>query len=229
MHLPQNGPAPSPTAMIGDPALIADFRACAGTRYPNMANYSFDYDDVHFLCLDSNHYVDPNDKTLQDWIAADLGVTDARWKIAVYHHPAFNVGAEHHKEQQMRVLSPLLEAHGVDVCLHGHEHVYQRTLPLRFKPSDPADASPSQAGGPLVPGQFTVDTNFDGRTKTKPTGIIYITTGAGGKELYDPAYNARFFSRRHSLTVCDVDGGTLTLTQVDEDGKVRDRIQITKE
>jgi hypothetical protein len=245
MHLPQNGPAPSPTVLLGDPKLIADFRACAGSRYPNMANYSYDYGDAHFLCLDSNHYVDPNDKTLQDWIVSDLKGTDTPWKFVVYHHPAFNVGGKHYKEQQMRVLSPLFEAHGVDLCLHGHEHVYQRTKPLRFKPKDIADAAPGSSGGPLVPGDFAVDTAFDGKTKTRPDGIIYITTGAGGKELYDPgfddapekwaytdgadvAYNARFFSSAHSLTVIDIDGPTLILTQIDENGKTVDAIQVTK-
>ena len=54
----------------------------------------------------------------------------------VYHHPAFNAGAEHYEEQQMRALSPLLEKHGVDFVLSGHEHNYQRTMPLRFAPGD---------------------------------------------------------------------------------------------
>ncbi len=245
MHLPQNGPAPSPTPLLGDAKLIADFQACAGTRYPNMANYSFDYGDAHFLCLDSNDYIDPRLPALHDWINADLRGTDARWKFVVYHHPAFNVGAQHYKEQHMRVLSPLFETGGVDVCLHGHEHVYQRTKPLRFAPTDTSNADPSHGGHRLIPGVFAIDTAFDGRAHTKPNGIIYITTGAGGKELYDPgfddapekwlhvedgnvAYNARFLSSVHSFTVIDLDGGTLTLTQIDETGKERDRIQITK-
>ena len=163
----------------------------------------------------------------------------------MYHHPAFNVGDEHYREQHMRVLSPLFEAHGVDVCLHGHEHVYQRTVPMRFAPKDTTKAGPSHGSNRLIPGTFTLDTAFDGKTKTKPDGIIYITTGAGGKELYDPgfddapekwvhpednnvAYVARFLSSVHSFTVLDLDGPTLTLTQIDETGKERDRIQVTK-
>ena len=245
MHLPRNGPAPSPTPLLGDPALMADFRQCAGPRYPSMANYSFDVGDVHLLCLDSNVYVDPTNADLQAWIAADLKGTDALWKFVVYHHPAFNAGDKHYEEQQMRALSPLLEAHGVDVCLHGHEHTYQRTRPLRFKPTDLTRANPDHGADRRIPGVFTVDTAFDGKTKTRPDGILYVTTGAGGKELYDPgfddspdkwlhaddndvAYVARFVSSVHSLTVLDVHGPALTLTQVDENGKEVDRIQITK-
>jgi len=133
----------------------------------------------------------------------------------------------------------------VDFCLHGHEHVYQRTRSLRFRPADAAQAAPAHGAQRLVPGVFTVDRAFDGKTVTRPDGILYITTGAGGKELYDPdqdespdkwlhpendhaAYNARFHSSAHSLTVFDVDGPTVTMTQVDEAGQGIDRITVTK-
>lgn len=247
MHLPLNGPTPppSPTPLLGDPKLIADFEQCAGPRFPGMANYSFDYGDAHFLCLDSNIYIDPDSPALQAWIESDLKATDALWKFVVYHHPAFNAGAKHYKEQQMRVLSPLFESQGVDLCLHGHEHTYQRTMPLRFRPTDLSKAAPSHAGDRRIPGVFTVDTAFDGQGKTRPEGIIYVTTGAGGKGLYDPdfdnapekwlhpddnnvAYVARFFSARHSLTVFDIHASSLTLTQIDETGKEVDRFQIHK-
>jgi hypothetical protein len=247
MSLPMNGPtAPAySTPMQGPADIIQDFQSCAGSRFPRMANYSFDYGDAHFTCLDSNTYVDPRDPALQAWIAADLQSTDAAWKFVIYHHPAFNVGPKHFQEQQFRVLSPLFEEHGVDVCLHGHEHVYQRTMPLRFAPSDTANADPKLNGHRLIPGTFTVDTDFDGKTQTKPNGIIYITTGAGGKELYDHdldsapamwlhpednnvAYNAHFVSTAHSFTQIEINGPTLTLTQIDETGLERDRIQVTK-
>jgi len=246
LHLPGNGPAaPSPTPLLGAAPFLAEFKKAAGARFPDMANYSFDYGDAHFLCLDSNVYVDPTLPALQHFIETDLAGTDALWKFVVYHHPAFNVGGTHYSEQHMRVLSPLFERHGVDFCLHGHEHVYQRTMPLRFKPDDESEATPAHGAQRLIPGVFTVDRLFDGKTATRPDGILYITTGAGGKELYDPdqdenpakwlhpednnaAYNARFHSAAHSLTVFDLDGPTLILTQIDEAGKEIDRVVVTK-
>ena len=247
LHLPLNGPpAPSPTPLLGEAALVADFKAAAGARFPQMANYSFDHGDVHFLCLDSNDYIDPTSPALRAFIEADLNSTNALWKFVVYHHPAFNVGAEHYKEQQMRALSPLFEAHGVDFCLHGHEHVYQRTMPMRFAPSDLTKAPPGpHISDRRIPGTFTLDKAFDGKTHTKPNGVIYITTGAGGKELYDPgfddnpalwlhaddnnvAYVSRFVSSQHSFTTFDVHGPNLTMTQIGEDGKELDRITVTK-
>lgn len=246
MHLPLNGPTPNyPTLTVGKAERLERFVQAAGARWPNQANYSYDWGDVHFLCLDSNIYVDPTDESLQAWIAKDLSGTDARWKFVVYHHPPFNVGVEHYQEQHMRALSPLFEAHGVDFCLHGHEHSYQRTMPLRFAPSDTSKAKNLNVKDRRVPGKLTVDRNFDGKTNTRPDGILYITTGAGGKHLYDPgftdnpskwtwsddgnvAYVARFVSDRHSLTIFDVDGDALTMRQIDERGEEMDRIRVVK-
>ncbi len=190
-------------------------------------------------------YVDPTDAALQSWIERDLKGTDAAWKFVVFHHPSFNVGHEHYAAQHMRVLSPLFERCGVDVCLHGHEHTYQRTRPFRFKPSDESQAKLAGKSKRLVPGTFTVDRRFDGKTVTKPDGIVYITTGAGGKHLYDPDQNgapgswlheedanadycAKMVTDRHSLTIVDLDARTLTLRQVDEWGGEIDKIVITK-
>jgi len=246
MHLPLNGPdSKTPTRVVGPAKAISDFKEVAHERFPRMANYSFDYGDAHILCLDSNTYVDPTSAVLQEWVEADLSATDAAWKFVVFHHPGFNVGEEHYHEQHMRVLSPLFEKHKVDIVLHGHEHTYQRTKPLRFAPQDDSGAKDIGGKDRLVPGTFTVDTKFDGKQVTKPAGILYITTGAGGKHLYDPQMNAdpkawlheeddnvsyleKFVSDRHSLTVIDLDAKTLTLRQVDEWGKVIDRILVTK-
>ena len=246
MHLPLNAPVHAqPTPIVGAPSRLDAFRACAGVRFPRMANYSFDYGDGHFLCLDSNLYLDPTDSAWQQWIAADLAGTEAAWKFVVYHHPAFNVGLEHYTEQHMRVLSPIFERHGVTIVFHGHEHNYQRTRPIRFAPAGPGAAPRLNAKDRLVPGTFTVDTAFDGRRVTRPQGVIYLTTGAGGKHLYDPdftntpsrwlrsedrnvAYVARLVADRHSLTVVDVRTRELVVRQVDEWGQEVDRIRITR-
>jgi len=246
MHLPLNGPeAPAyPTPMMGPPERIAAFRACAGDRYPRMANYSFDYGDVHFLCLDSNRYTDPNDAAMQQWIAGDLGGTDARWKFVIYHHPPYNVGREHHAVQHMRVLSPLFEAHGVDFVLSGHEHNYQRARPLRFAPAGRGRSADIGAADRRVPGTFTVDRLFDGSRRTRADGVLHIVTGAGGKHLYEPEFTdnpsswiyddpgsdhvVKMVSNRHSLSLFDVEGPQLTMRQIDETGQELDRIVVTK-
>jgi hypothetical protein len=49
-HFPLNGPrTPHEIPIRGDDRIVSNFTTCAGPRYPNMANYSFDYGDGHFL------------------------------------------------------------------------------------------------------------------------------------------------------------------------------------
>ena len=140
----------------------------------------------------------------------------------------------------MRVLSPQFERLGVQLVLAGHEHVYQRTRPFKFLPAGPGGATTIGSGKRYVPGTFTVDTAFDGESVTTPHGVIYVTTGAGGKELDDPgftnapeqwlhdednrvAYNAAMFTDLHSFSIIEIDGRTLSLRQIDENGKGVDR------
>jgi hypothetical protein len=245
-HFPLNGPvAPAfPTVTFGPEKRLADFKACAGARFPTMANYSYDAGDAHFLCLDSNNYTDATDPALQAWIAADLAATDARWKFVAFHHPPFNVGAHHSHEQQMRVLAPIFEKHGVNFVLGGHEHNYQRTVPLRFTPKDTTKAHALHTKERVIPGEFALDRAFDGETRTRADGIIYLVTGAGGKYLYDPEFNgdpskwvlpedgnlpytAKMISDRHSFTVFDVERDELIMRQIDEQGTEIDRVRLT--
>ncbi|HEV7444983.1 MAG TPA: metallophosphoesterase, partial [Steroidobacteraceae bacterium] len=194
----------------------------------------------------SNVYLDPTDAGWQGWIAQDLSATNAIWKFVVFHHPCFNVGVEHYTEQHMRVLAPIFERHGVDIVLHGHEHNYQRTRPFRFAPAGPGAAAKLNSSNRLVPGSFTIDTEFDGQRSTRPHGVIYLTTGAGGKQLYDPDFtnspakwlrpednNVKYVDRlvadRHSLSVIDIAGPLLTLRQVDEWGQEIDRVHLSKD
>ena len=245
-NFPLNGPAPTahPSVIRGPVKRVDNFKACAADRFPRMANYSYDTGDAHFLCVDSNTYVDPTNPGLQQWIAADLAATDARWKFVTMHHPPFNVGAHHSHEQHMRVLAPIFEQYGVNFVLSGHEHNYQRTRPLRFTPRDLTNAHNLHSKNRLIPGDIKVDFAFDGEKQARASGVIYITTGAGGKYLYDPEYNndpskwvlpedgniaytANMVSDRHSLTVFDLDHDELFMRQIDERGNEIDRIHLT--
>ena len=88
----------------------------------------------------------------------------------------------------MRVLAPLFERCGVDLVLSGHEHNYQRARPLKFMPAGPGKSADLGAKDRRVPGVFTIDTSFDGIRNTRPNGVLYIVTGAGGKHLYDAGF-----------------------------------------
>jgi acid phosphatase type 7 len=246
---PLNGPVgteggPLVPTLTASASNRATFQEAAGDAYLKMANYSFDYGNAHWLVLDSNPYVDFTDKGLQEWVANDLAnAKDATWKFVMYHHPGFNSAREHYEQQHTRLLSPLFEAGKVDVVFNGHVHNYQRSFPLKFMPDKKGVLLVGGMGnktvrGRVVNGRWTLDKNFDGKTKTTPNGIIYLITGAGGQTLYNPEQNNdpdswqkftdKFVSSIHSLTVADVDGKTMTIKQLDVNGKELDSFKITK-
>lgn len=230
-------------ALLGSDANKKAFYAGAGDKYPNMTNFSFDYGNAHWTVIDSDPYVDWNDSTLRDWLIKDLAAAStATWRFVLYHHPGFNSSRAHYEQQQMRLISPILENGKVDIVFAGHVHNYQRTYPLTFKPDNLGNQLVAGANniktGKIVNGRWTLDKNFNGKKNTRPNGVIYIVTGAGGQGLYNPeqtkdkdswqGFTTKFESRVHSFTVMDVNGNTIVLRQLDINGKEVDRVKITK-
>lgn len=92
-----------------------------GQRY-----YTFKKGDVQFFALDSN-YMDP---TQLDWIQQQLRESNAKWKIAYFHHPLYSDGRFHGSDVDLRnQLMPIFEKYGVNVVMSGHDHVYERFKP----------------------------------------------------------------------------------------------------
>jgi uncharacterized repeat protein (TIGR01451 family) len=161
----------------------------------HMSNYSFDYGNAHFTFLDANPHLfnaivtyDPVFKSpptnfpeypslLRDWLINDLDSSNQPWKIVVYHQAAFSSGNATLRNNQMRRIARFLEDHGVNLVYNGHEHNYQRTLPLH--------ALSPVAENPTSTPAVAIDTKFDGRSVTVPDGVIYVVEGAGGDRDFD--------------------------------------------
>lgn len=222
----------------GPTGRLADFRESVGTMFPGLCNYSFENGPLHALCLDMSGYVNVDDPTLNDWIRADLLSSSAPWKLVFFHQPGFNQSKSHWAEQRARRLAPLFESCGVAMVFSGHVHNYQRSHPLRFKPSQ------IQTNGE-VPGTFQLDNRFDGRRRTRADGVIYIVSGGAGASLYDKDftghpkawkrgasepenYMARFVSDRHTFSLLDVGPDRLTLRQIDDRGAEVDHLEVTR-
>ena len=238
---PLNGPVAGPTTRLAPPIQgpedrLRAFRDASGPNYPRMANFSFDYGDVHWTVLDANPYIQWADPELRAWVANDLAsAKDKPWRFVSYHHPGFNSSKAHIREQQMRLLADLFEAHGVSLVFSGHVHNYQRTYPLKFAVKTYPNGYVPPPATP-VDGELTIDRAYDGTAKTCPSGVIYLVTGAGGADLYDPdqtdnvstwqPFTTKFIADIHSLTVVDVEPATTTVRQLDADGKELDRFVI---
>lgn len=201
--------------------------------------YSFDYANIHFVCLDSQTaiYRQPNSAMLQ-WVTADLADNIRDWTIVFFHHPPYTFGS-HNSDVEADLVEvrgnilPVLEAHGVDLVLTGHSHVYERSY--------------------LIDGFYGLSgsanaTNFinhgNGRTNgsgayVKPTGnaasrrgAVYITDGSSGGQgtggpLNHPAHS--YFTYSPGSLVVDVTGLRLNATFLNGSGGVEDTFTILKD
>jgi tartrate-resistant acid phosphatase type 5 len=95
---------------------------------------------VEFFFLDSNPYLtgyranpakyrgildeDPARQTA--WLAAALARSTAAWKIVCAHHPLVSASSTHGDTPELAAaILPLLQRHGVQLYLNGHEHDLQ--------------------------------------------------------------------------------------------------------
>lgn len=97
--------------------------------------YSFDYENCHFVCLDTNYYGKFHrlGQLQYDWLKHDLAKTDREHIFVFGHEPAYPVGP--HKGNSLDVYIQerdrfwnLLKEYKVKAYFCGHEHLYNRQL-----------------------------------------------------------------------------------------------------
>src|SRR4029450_1236093 len=55
--------------------------------------YSFDYANIHFICLDSMGSDRKSTGPMGNWLRAALGATAQEWIIAFFHHTPYSRGS----------------------------------------------------------------------------------------------------------------------------------------
>jgi hypothetical protein len=89
--------------------------------------YSFDWGRVHFVALDT----EDDYATQAAWLDRDLAANRLPWTIVYMHRPPYSSGT-HGSDKALRAkLAPILQKHGVQLVLAGHDHNYERMLPQR--------------------------------------------------------------------------------------------------
>jgi hypothetical protein len=210
--------------------------AMSGTE----AYYSFDYANVHFICLDSYDSDRSTNGMMVRWIKNDLAANRQHWSVAYWHHPPFSKGGHDSdddkdgdsRSREMREnILPALEQGGVDLVLCGHSHTYERT--------------------PLINGYYGRATNFStafikndgdgceeaGGVYRKPTlgpgareGTVYVVAGSSGQTSGVKGVHP---SMLYTLSIAgslslDFDGPRLDVSFVDTNGWTRDHFSIVK-
>jgi hypothetical protein len=83
--------------------------------------------DVLLVGLDSTLVDDPAQHA---WLEAVLASATERWRLVAVHHPAYSAGYQGSSLAVRRRWSPLFARHGVALVLSGHDHDYQRSVPI---------------------------------------------------------------------------------------------------
>ena len=119
---------------------------------PGLGYYSFEAGPWHVVSLNSN--VAANQSSAQyQWLANDLLARNARCVAAIWHHPMFSSGPNG-PSPLMRDIWQLLQQARAEIVITGHDHVYERFVPL------------------------------DANRRPTPDGLRQFTVGTGGAELY---------------------------------------------
>ncbi len=140
--------------------------------------YSFIYGNVGVISLDANDVSNeiPANRGYSNgsqtaWLKSRLEFLrrqpDVDFVVVFFHHCAYSTTNAHASEGGVRAeWVPLFDTYRVDLVLNGHNHIYERTDPLR-----------GGRPGKAVPIGGTVHPDTDGTT--------YLAVGGGGRSLYN--------------------------------------------
>ncbi|AEV87200.1 phosphoesterase [Actinoplanes sp. SE50] len=166
----------SPTHGYGGHVQRLDFPATGPRGCPSV--YRFVYGNVGLISLDANELsweLQSNTgysggaqvawlkDTLKRWRAAGSGVD---FIVAFFHHCAFSTAHNHASDGGVRAaIEPLFTRYRVDLAVQGHNHLFERTDPIRHGRRTRA-----------APDGATVHPEKDGTT--------YVCVGSGGRPRY---------------------------------------------
>ena len=205
--------------------------------------YSFDFANIHFVCLDSESSSRAPDGPMANWLRKDLARTPRSWIVAYWHHPPYSksgdsdAGAE--STDMRATFGPILETGGVDLVLAGHSHVYERSFLINghygtsgtFQPGMKLDADDGREAGN---GAYTKPL-----ARTPHSGTVYVVAGSSGKlgswsggstAPVNPNPHPAMFSSLRQLgsLALDVNGPRMDVRFVRETGAVDDHFTILK-
>jgi len=209
---------------------------CGGVPSGSEAYYSYDWGNVHFICLDSQG----SDRTLGGpmimWLRQDLAATNAAWVVCYWHHPPYSNGSHDSNDcpsemcDMRQNVVPVLDSTGVDLVLTGHSHGYERSYLLNGHYGLSNTLTAVMKVGP-----------GDGRVGgsgpyTKPhvqqqpfEGAVYTVAGSSSEAKHVASMPCMVASiTALGSLVLDFNGNRLDARFLDNKGAVRDSFAIVK-
>lgn len=207
-----------------------------GVASGTEAYYSFDRGPLHVVVLDTAESTIGAGAPMLQWLEADLAANRRPWTVAALHHPPYTKGSHDSDDPAdsggimgvvRATLLPLLEAHGVDLVLSGHSHVYERSFLLDGHYGDSSTLDPLSMvldggdGDPAGDGPYVKAPGTHG-------GTVYVVAGSsarlGSGPLDHPAMAVGIASL--ASLVIEIDGDRLTARALDDQGVEIDRFVL---
>ena len=198
------------------------------------AYYSFDYANVHFICLDSYDSDRSANGAMLTWLENDLAATTQDWIIAYWHHPPYSKGS-HNSDSETNLVDmrenvlPILEDYGVDLVFTGHSHAYERSylidshygLSSTFSSTYQVDAGNGREDG---------DGAYEKAAATAHAGTVYTVAGSSGKISGGNLNHPAMYTSLNQLgsVVLDVNSNRLDVKFLTSTGTVADYYTVIK-
>ncbi|MBK8585418.1 MAG: fibronectin type III domain-containing protein [Bacteroidetes bacterium] len=200
------------------------------------AYYSFNYANVHFICLESTDAsFRATGGNMATWLTNDLNANTQRWTVVYFHHPPYSKGS-HDSDTgteliQMRTnIVPILDNKKVDLVLSGHSHSYERSMMLKghfgVESTFNSATMAVNAGSGIYPASYT---------KSSPSfnGTVYAVCGVSGQIGSTSSgwpHNAMYSSSVavYGSLVIDVLGDRLDCKFLTYTGSIFDQFTIQK-
>lgn len=200
----------------------------------SAAYYSFDYGNIHFICLDSYGSDRSSSGRMLNWLADDLAASRQDWKVAFWHHPPYTKGSHDSDTEieliEMReVVLPIVEEANVDIVMCGHSHSYERSYLINghYGSSDSFDEQMKKDGGS---GREDESGVYQKPLLASHGGTVYIVAGTSALADHVSPHPAMYTSLSiPGSLVLDVQGKRLDVKFIDCHGQVNDYFTIKKQ
>lgn len=168
--------------------------------------WSLNFGNLHFVGLDSNSDIACKDQSawLQNDLKAAQADKDIDFTVVEFHHGTYSSSNHGSTDYVQAIWVPLFEKYGVDLVLNGHDHNYERTVPI-----------------------------LAGSKTTADKGIVYVVAGGFFAPPYDNG-NSWFthishHGNKYNYLQMLVDGHKLKLTAWSGDGKEKlDEFEVVR-
>jgi hypothetical protein len=183
--------------------------------------YSFDYGNAHFVVLNDSTSGTRISGVQAAWLEADLtsvNRTTTPWVFVMHHKPAYSCSTNHGSDLEIRrEWQPIYDRFNVDMVFNGHDHCYERSLPVRGFQEGTSNGVVAATG----PNGIPVD----------ESGTVYVVAAGAGAPLYgvdDSCNHTHITESVVNFLVIEIEDRTMRYQAIRGDGSMLDEFEYTK-